>query len=297
MSEFKKVLFIINKYSGTSYKSNLEGRIIETCARYNTECTITYTMRRGHATELAKKAIGNYDAILAVGGDGTVNEVAQALVFTSTPMGILPKGSGNGLARHLHIPLVIEKALESFFTGTLVLMDTFRLNGYLSVNVSGIGFDGYIANLFDGRKKRGIWGYLKLILHEYFHYPEFDWVLQTENNATHFKSFIIALANSSQYGNNAFVAPRASVTDGYLNLSIAHKIPLYRGLPFVVQLFTKKLKDSDLFVCHTVQHISITSPDLLAFHVDGEPCGHAKSFVVEPLPRSLKIITPNNKIN
>jgi diacylglycerol kinase (ATP) len=294
MSEFKKVLFIVNKYSGKGYEPDLEGRIIETCASHSIECTINYTTGRGHATELAKTAIGNYDAILAVGGDGTVNEVARALVFSSTPMGILPKGSGNGLARHLHIPLALEQALDSFFNGTLVHMDTFLVNGYLSVNVSGLGFDGHIANLFDGEKKRGLWGYFKLILQEYFRYAEFDWDLHVGKNITHFNSFVIAIANSSQYGNNAFVAPQASVTDGFLNLSLAHKIPLYKGLSFAIRLFTKNLKNSELFESHPIQNVSITSLVPVAFHVDGEPCGYANSFTIEPLPRSLKIIIPSN---
>jgi len=296
MSEFNKVLFIVNKNSGTGFQSGLEGKIIDACAAHNTEGTIEITAGRGHATELAKNGIGKYDAILAVGGDGTVNEVAKALIHSSTPMGILPKGSGNGLARHLRIPLQMEQALDSFFKGKRILVDTFRLNGRASVNVAGIGFDGHIANLFAENKKRGFWGYLKLILREYLRYKEFDWELHEANKSTYKRSFIIAIANASQYGNNAHVAPYASITDGQLNLSISRKIPLYRGVSFAFRLFTKRLKNNDLFESFYIRNATITAPAPLAFHVDGEPCGYSNSFAIEILPSSLKMIVPVSSI-
>jgi diacylglycerol kinase (ATP) len=115
-----------------------------------------------------------FNRIIAVGGDGTVNEVARGLLHTATPMGIIPKGSGNGLARHLGINMKIDPALEQVLGGSVIAMDTFRMNDHLSLNVSGIGFDGHIANLFGAGKKRGFWGYTKLVVQEYLRYSEFD---------------------------------------------------------------------------------------------------------------------------
>ena len=214
-NEGKKVLFIINRFSGTGFQSKVEGRIIDTCKAHDTECTIEYTQARGHATELAKQAIDNkFDAVVAVGGDGTINEVAQGLVNSPIPMGIIPKGSGNGLARHLTIPVSVPLSLDRFFDSNVVAMDTFTVNGKLSLNVSGIGFDGHIANLFGKTVKRGLGGYVKITVNEFFQFNEFDIELHIGNEIINRKAFVMAIANSSQYGNNARIAPLASVCDG-----------------------------------------------------------------------------------
>jgi YegS/Rv2252/BmrU family lipid kinase len=291
MYAFKHLLFIVNKYSGPFYHPRVEGTIIETCARHQIECRIKFTEKRGHATELAKNGIGNYDAILAVGGDGTVNEVARALVDTSTLMGIIPKGSGNGLARHLKIPMDIEKAIDAILTGKRISIDTFRVNNTLAINVSGIGFDGHIANLFGENHKRGFYEYVRLVIREYFSYREFTW-LWNETSQQH-SSIIIALANSSQYGNNAFIAPSASVNDGILNISVVKKIPLYHGLSYLFRLFNRSLKPNDLFRFYESIGLTISSEIPLPYHVDGEPCGFSKNFKIQLFPGSLDLMIPS----
>src|SRR5688572_22560582 len=209
MGEVKNVLFIVNKFSGTGYQPEVEGRMLNACEKFDIECSIEFTNHRGHATELAQEGVAkNFNRVIAVGGDGTVNEVARGLLHTSTPMGIIPKGSGNGLARHLGISMKLDKALEQILSGSVITMDTFKMNDHLSLNVSGIGFDGHIANLFGVGQKRGFWGYSKLVIQEYLRYPEFDAILKlSEDSNSAQKSFMIAIANSSQYGNNAKVAP------------------------------------------------------------------------------------------
>jgi diacylglycerol kinase (ATP) len=297
MSEVKKLLFIINKYAGTGYEPQLERKIIDSCAQHRVECSIEFTAGRGHATELARKGAGTYSAVVAVGGDGTVNEVCRGLVSTPTPLGIIPKGSGNGLARHLNIPLKLSSSLQALLTGNTIAMDTFRLNGQLSVNVSGIGFDGHIANLFGQYKKRGLWGYTTLVLKEYLRYREFEVELQTENKTSKYKSFIIAVANSSQYGNNAFIAPQASVTDGLLQIARIKKIPLYRGLSFGYRMFMRKLQNNDLFNSSTQKNFTIRTTTPVSYHIDGEPCGLSDTFVIELMPGSLPVIVPANQQN
>lgn len=292
MSEFKNLFFIINKHSGAGFESQLEETVVNACTKRKANCQIAYTSGRGHATELAKRAVGKYDVVIAVGGDGTVNETARGLIGTTTPQGIIPKGSGNGLARHLNIPIQPEHALEALFNGIPTPIDTFTVNGQLSVNVSGIGFDGHIANLFSGRKKRGFWGYLPLILREYLTYQEFSWELSDGNEVTYHKSFMIAIANSSQYGNDAFVAPDASVCDGFLDVAITNKIPLYRTPSFTYRLFNRRLRSNDLYKRFTAKDIIIKTTAPCAFHVDGEPGGHSDSFSFHIMPGSLNLILP-----
>jgi diacylglycerol kinase (ATP) len=298
MSEVKNVLFIVNKFAGAGYQPQVEGRILTACAKFDVECTIEFTSGPGHATDLAKEGSKkNFDIVVAVGGDGTLNEVARGLLNSKTPMGIIPKGSGNGLARHLGISMRIDKALEQLLTGKVVQMDTFRLNGKLSLNVSGIGFDGHIANLFAKKKRRGFWTYARLVTLHYITYKEFTANLELEDHAfkTH-TAFMIAIANASQYGNNARVAPQASITNNSLQTAILKKVPAQRGFRFAYQMFTGKLKTGKDYTCLTVHNGVIKVDQPTAYHVDGEPCGHATEFKIEILPHSLQMITPLKKI-
>lgn len=298
MSEVNKLLFIINKFSGTGYQPTLEGMILTTCQNSNIECTIEFTKGAGHATELAQEGAKNgHNIVVAVGGDGTVNEVAQGLVYSSASMGILPKGSGNGLARHLGISMNLQKALHQLLNGTRISIDSFMLNNRLSINVSGIGFDGHIANLFSSGVRRGLFGYIKLIMQEYFTFSEFDVELTLDGQVTHQKNFILAIANSSQYGNNARVAPHASVSDQKLVLASLKKIPLYSGLIFGLNLFTGNLKDGKGYTTKSITNTTIKTSKPVAFHVDGEACGHNQEFIIKLQPQSLNIIVPNNRSN
>lgn len=298
MSEGKNVLFIVNKFAGGGYQPQVEGRILTACAKFDVECTIQFTTGPGHATDLAKEGSKKgFDRIVAVGGDGTLNEVARGLLYSEIPMGIIPKGSGNGLARHLGISMKMDTALEQVLTGKVVEMDTFRLNGKLSLNVSGIGFDGHIANLFAKKKKRGFWTYARLVTLHYITFREFDAELELENHAfAKHKSFMIAIANASQYGNNARVAPNASITNNSLQTAILKKVPAQRGFRFAYQMFTGKLKTGKYYTCLTMNNGLIKVNKPTAYHVDGEPCGYASEFKIEILPHSLRMITPVKKI-
>lgn len=297
MSEVKNVLFIVNKHAGTGYQAGVEGRILTACEKFDIECTIEFTRGRGHATELAKEGVAKkMKWVIAVGGDGTINEVARGLLHSNTPMGIIPKGSGNGLARHLGISMKMETALNQVLDGEVIVMDTFTLNDRLSLNVSGIGFDGHIANLFSASQKRGFWRYVKLVVEEYFNHKEFEAQFMLENSLSgSFKAFMIAIANASQYGNNAKVAPVASIADQTLRCAIIKKIPMQRGFPFAYQMFTGKLKPGKDYDCLAFQKGVIQVPHPVAFHVDGEPCGHSALFKIELQPLSLHMLVPSGR--
>jgi diacylglycerol kinase family enzyme len=172
-------------------------------------------------------------------------------------------------------------------------MDTFHLNGKLSLNVSGIGFDGHIANLFASTKKRGLQGYAKLTLNEFFKYPEFEAALTIGGETITRKAFIMAIANSSQYGNNARIAPVASVCDQLLHITILRKVPAYR-LDFIYQFFRGKVHESHYCEMLETNKLTIATPTEVPFHIDGEPCGHANRFVIELIPSSLKMLAPKS---
>lgn len=289
----RKALFIINKYAGTGYQPQLEGRIISACGNNDVECTIEFTQHRGHATELARQAsAAGFQQVIAVGGDGTINEVAQGLLHGTVPMGIIPRGSGNGLARHLGIPVHTPRAIDSLFQSSPLAMDTFTVNGKLSLNVSGIGFDGHIANLFSGQTKRGLAGYTKLTLKEFFTFPEFDFTVHINGQVLERKAFIIAIANSSQYGNNARIAPPASVCDGLLHFNILKKVPPYR-LDFIYAFFSGTVEQSSFCELLEAREITINTSKPIAFHIDGEPSGHNSQFNIALHPGTLPVLVPN----
>ena len=292
MNENKKVLFIINKFSGGGFEDSLEGRIIDACGKAQLECSIEFTQARGHAIELAKQAAlqNNFKTVFAVGGDGTVNEVAQGLVGTSTMMGILPKGSGNGLARHLGLPMNFKKSLSLIESTESILMDTFLVNNMLSVNMSGIGFDGHVAGMFGKDGNRGFIGYSKLVLKEFISFKEFTAEVEVDGEKINMQSFIIALANSSQYGNNARVAPQASVCDQLIDVCFIKKIPILQSIGFGYKMFSGGLHRSALVEMIKAKKISLRFNKAIAFHIDGEAQAPTNHLQVKIQPASLRML-------
>jgi diacylglycerol kinase (ATP) len=288
-----KVLFIINKYSGTGFISALEEYIIDYCAELKIEVTIEFTLHKGHATELAREAVAQgYERIFAIGGDGTVNEVAQAVVNTNVALGIIPKGSGNGLARHLHIPLRAHAALKLLDKYKILPIDTLRINNKLSVNVSGIGFDAHVASQFGINGKRGLINYGKLVMQEFVSYREFPLEIEVDDIKLKRKSFILAFANSSQFGNNAKISPFASVCDELIDVCFIKKVPLTEALPFAQKMFTGRMNRSRFVEVIQGKHLKIEFERPMPFHIDGEAMEPEKVFNVEIDPASLKMIVP-----
>lgn len=296
MDENKKVLFIINKFSGAGYQSGVEGRIVARCAELNLEPSIEFTQGRGHAIELARQAAisKQFEVVYAVGGDGTVNEVARGIATTQQIMGILPKGSGNGLARHLGIPMNFKKSLDYMGSTSVLSMDSFTVNNHLSVNVSGIGFDGHVANLFGKNGNRGFWGYSKLVLKEFFRYREFKGKIEVDDQPYDLPAFIIAFANSSQFGNNARIAPQASVCDGILDVSFIRKVPLYRIPGFAGKMFTGHLAHSEYVVIKPGKRITLSFTEPMPYHIDGEGMEPTRDFVIQMEPASIRMLVPTH---
>lgn len=290
----QSVLFVINKFSGSGFKPELEGRIIDKCRQAGIETRIEFTQKRGHATALARWAVDQkMDYVFAVGGDGTVNEVAQGLVHTPVALGILPKGSGNGLARHLQIPMGIQ-SLNLVDNHRVEWIDTVYVNKRMSVNVSGFGFDAHIASLFAGRARRGLVGYTRLVVKEFSSFPSFDVQVDTEEASFRTRCFIVAIANASQFGNNARVAPLASVKDQLIDISFIQKITLLRAPAFAQKMFTGNLDKSPFVKMNKSKSVNFELAEPLPFHVDGEPLPPIRHINCTINSRSLKILLPGD---
>ncbi len=294
MNENKKVLFIINKYAGTGYQSSVEGRIISYCNSANIEATIEFTQRQKHATEIAQQAATSkiFDVVFAVGGDGTVNEVAQGLVHTKQTMGIIPNGSGNGLARHLGISMNFQKSLSLITNHSKIAMDSFLINECLSVNVSGIGFDGHVASLFAKGGKRGLIGYSKFVVKEFFSFSEFQVEANIDQVTYNKTAFVIAFANSSQFGNNARISPHASVCDGWLDVCFIRKVPITHAFDFVRKMFIGKIDKTSWAEIVKGKNLNLSFDHPMPFHVDGEAMTPARDFSITLLPSSIAMTVP-----
>lgn len=286
------LFFIVNRFSGKGVVPRLERGIASICGAQCVRHEIAYTAAPQHATTLARDAIAQgFRKIIAVGGDGTINEVARAVIHTPAALGIIPKGSGNGLARHLGIPLKIEAALQYLFQSDTIAIDTFHINGRLSLNVSGIGFDGFVAAKFAERKKRGLAGYVQLVIKGYRAFREFEVTIDAEGPSVRRKAFVIAIANSSQYGNNARIAPAASLCDGRLNMVVLRKFPLYR-LDLIPAFFRGGMGTSRWWESREIVNTELRLPAPVSYHVDGEAAGVADKFIIQLQPASLNVLVP-----
>jgi diacylglycerol kinase (ATP) len=297
MGQFKKVLFLVNPSSGRKQFYNLEKEIESACSANQIQANISITQAPGHATTLAREAVqNNIDLVFAVGGDGTVNEVAKGLMNSNSTMGIIPKGSGNGLARHLGIPMTAIGALKVIGAGKSILMDTISVNGETSVNISGIGFDGHIASLFGKSGKRGLREYVSLAATEFRKFKNFPIEGTIDGKQYSSEAFILAFANSSQFGNNATISPAASVCDGVMDICVIKKVPLLQALGFAGKMFTRRMHKSAFVKIIKAKSASFSFPAAMPMHIDGEGREACQQFKVNMQPGSLRVLAPSDSI-
>jgi diacylglycerol kinase (ATP) len=286
------ILFIINPIAGHKKGPALQ-KLVESSAlseKYNVQ--VATTERRGHAIELsAKAAEEGYYCVIAVGGDGTVNETARALTGTETALAIIPAGSGNGLARHLHFSANPAEALYRIINGKKTAIDTLMINDRLSLNVSGFGFDGYVAWLFDKSGKRGLNNYTSIALKEYLRYKAIDFKIELDNTSIGERAHMVVIANASQFGNAAVIAPDADLKDGLMDVIIVKKPPIHLMPSLFYKLFTGKLKSdqyTSMYKCKTLT-AAVSHP--VHLHIDGEPNEPVQKIITEIKPLSLKVIS------
>ncbi len=288
----KKVLILINPISGFGKQKNIENLISDNVDATLLNVDIEYTKHQGHAHQLAKKAIGEYDVIVAVGGDGTVNEVGSALIGSNTALAIIPTGSGNGLARYLKIPLSPDRALQLLNSFHLKNIDTIKVNEFHSLNVAGIGFDAHISHLFAKKKHRGLIAYIRLVAAEFTGYKASGYSLKVDDVKMKVKAFLISFANSSQYGNNFHIAPDAQIDDGLIDVCIVRDFPKIATPALLVSMLRQDYTMGFFDKIVKAKNIVIEHPYNLSGHVDGEPVFLGKRIVVSINPLSLKVVVP-----
>ncbi len=293
----QKVLFIINPISGTIKKNKLEEKI-DLYLNKNIYRKIIYTKAPKHATQIAKENSHNFDIIAIAGGDGSINETFRGLINKTSALAIIPMGSGNGLARHLKIPLNVKKAIELINNGKIIDIDTIKINNEYFINVAGFGFDAYVAHLFANNGKRGFWSYVKIIFTKIFKYKPQNLKVKLKTGNINSNDFIFTLANSSQYGNNARIAPKAKINDGLIDVIFKQKINIFTAIPFLIKMMTGKLTDNKTYTTHKTPKLKIQSLNKIIAHIDGDPIIFDNEINVEIIKKSIKIIVPktNNRI-
>ena len=285
-----KIFFIINPKAGTGRKDIVETAIDTHLDRTRHEATIQYTTHAGHAAEMAREMAGKTDIIVAVGGDGTVNEVARSLVHTPTALGIIPAGSGNGLARHLRMPMDPAEAMKLINEACIEKLDYGRINGEAFFCTCGVGFDAFISMKFAEAGKRGLSTYIEKTLQDGLSYrPEVYHIELDGENETH-EAFLIACANASQYGNNAYIAPNASTRDGLLDVTILTPFSPFEAPQIVLQLFNRQLTKNSHVKIFRTRHLRITREKPGPAHIDGDPVNMGDTLEVELIPAALHAV-------
>lgn len=252
--------------------------------------TINYTDGAHHAKTIASENIGKVDIVIAVGGDGTVNEVASGIVGSDTVLGVLPYGSGNGLSRFLGVPMDPGEAIQNINNWHVEAIDAGQADGKWFFNMAGMGFDAHIAEVFSRDGKRGFFTYVKSSFKEVMNYKADKYQLDIDGKLYEREAFMLSIANSSQYGNNAHVSPNASVQDGLLDVCIIKPFPLWRFPELGVRMFTKTAAGSKYLEIIKGKNIIINRSHEGPMHLDGEPRISGATVEVKVVPASLRII-------
>ena len=287
----KNIAFIVNPVSGTKTKNRITKLIRELLNKELFSPTVVTTEYAGHATQLAQQfALEGYYAVIAVGGDGTINEVGKGLCGTNTALGIIPNGSGNGFARHLEISTRMNRAVEMLNNSEVISVDYCTVNDIPFFSTFGVGFDALVAQDFSNTS-RGLKGYIESILKDIFQYKPEQYHLQGEGIDLTTSAFLINFANASQWGYDACIAPKASLQDGWMDVAIVSEFPLIKAPELAWQLFTKSIDENHYM--HTIRAKEIMlerENESSPVHIDGTPTQMAKDLHIKIMEDGLKVL-------
>ena len=287
----KKIVFIVNPISGTHDKRNILNLVKEYLDDSKFAYAVCETKYAGHAPLLVKEQIEQgCDAIIAIGGDGTVNEIARALVHTNVPLGVIPCGSGNGLARHLRIPMDPVGAINVINDFQVECLDYGIINEVPFFCTCGVGFDAFVSSKFANSEKRGVLTYLENALIEGVKYKPDTYEIKIDGEASKYKAFLIACANASHYGNNAYIAPHASMSDGVMDVTIMEPFTILEAPQIAIQLFNKTLNHNTRIKTFRCKHVQIHREREGVIHFDGEPVIAGKDLDVRLIEKGFNVI-------
>ena len=299
----KNIAFIINPVSGSKEtqkeKRKLPKLIMQLLDKEQWLPNIAFTEYAGHATELARQyARMGFDAVVAVGGDGTVNEVAKGLIKGCTPsdnghqtaLGLIPMGSGNGFARHLNVPIRPQKAIEMLNRSEPISVDYGLANGKLFVSTCGTGFDAVVAEHFAGSNKRGFMTYFQNVLHDIFSYtPQTYHIVGDGLDVTH-KAFLITFANANQWGYEALIAPKASMQDGKMDIMLVSSHAILGSASLALRLFAGSIDDSHFMNTLRAKEVTLEREEAAPFHIDGDPVEMDKDIHIKIVADGLRVL-------
>lgn len=296
MTEKKRIIFVVNPISGTQSKKAILKWIDERMDRSVYDYSIVRTEYAGHATQIAASAVEDkVDVVVAIGGDGTINEIARALVHSETALGIIPCGSGNGLARHLRIPMEPKAAIDIINQGNRLCIDYGKINNIPFFCTCGVGFDAFVSLKFADSGKRGLLTYLENTLHESLTYQPETYEIENEEGTMKYKAWLIACGNASQYGNDAYIAPQASLTDGLMDVTIMEPFTVLDVPSLSFQLFNKTIDQNSRVKTMRAKKIKIHRAHDGVMHFDGDPLMAGKELEVEIIPSGLYVIASEKK--
>lgn len=297
----RKLLFFVNPISGGRSKARLLENIAARCRKENAAFEILETNKEGNYDFLPGK-IKNEQVtdVIICGGDGSIRSIVSFLLATHVNVGIIPLGSGNGLARTALIPYSIPKALNTIFYGQAAFVDAFYVNGKLGCQITGLGFDAFIAAEFAKERKRGLKTYTKLAIKHFFRTKPYDFTVEWGDEHLHLKAFILCTSNANQFGNNMKIAPKALLNDGKLDVVVLKKTSKLNILVSFVNhlLFGQKTPEGQIqknagnIAYFNVSKIKIINHQMAPVHIDGDPYPTEKEFIIEVLPNAFKLIQP-----
>lgn len=273
-------------------KDGIQSYVESRLAEAGMQVTTLLTSGSGDATKYAKQAVAdNFDMVIAAGGDGTINETATALCDTGMALGIIPVGSGNGLARHLNIPMDVRGAVEVIASGSTEVCDHGSVNDIPFFCTFGIGFDAAVSREFAKSKRRGRMSYISNTFRQYLQYKPEEYVISANGEILTERAFVVAVCNASQYGNNAYIAPHATMKDGLLDVTIIHAGNLLTTALVGVDLMAGSIDKNMLVHTFRTKQLTISRSQRGPCHIDGEPMMLGTQLDIKCHEHSLKVFT------
>ncbi len=289
-----KALFILNQNSGVPPVNFIISKDLD---RRKKDLTCLRTLSVDHSENLIKENLDQYSVFIAAGGDGTVHTVASQLVGGKKIFGVLPLGSGNGFAKEFGFKMNVKSLLSDIKKAESLDIDVIEINDKLCLNVAGIGLDSFVAHSFNNLKLRGFIPYVWLTLKAFYLLRPFHvTIMCEEKELVSEKLFVLTIANTRQFGNNAFIAPEARPNDGIIDLVLIKPFPKILGTIFIIRLFTKRINKSKYVRHITTDKEIVIQTDETRFHIDGEPLKISGKIIVRIKRNALKVLkTTQNK--
>lgn len=292
---FKSVLFVLNPISGDIQKEGLEPKITAYCAEHGREASFFHTSGQNDLQELRQRLQQQKpEAVFAAGGDGTVSLVAEVLVGTDTPLGIIPLGSGNGLSKDLQIPQDPEQALRLLWEHEVRVIDTLLVGGHFSAHLADLGFNALVVERFASGDTRGPGAYVRIAMQEYLSYEPAEFIIETDQDFFEGKAFMLTVANANTFGSNVVINPDRRMDDGQFEICLIEPFPAAAAPGILYLLYTDSF-DASVYTrrlsCRWAR-VRLPGQEEALVQIDGEPMSLPTPIEIKIIPRSLRVLTP-----